>query len=70
MKIRLREVRERKLMTQEELAVCSKLTQTTISALELGKQSPRITTVRRLAEALGVEPDELIVDETGTSANA
>lgn len=63
MKIRLRAVRERALMTQDELAERSGIAQTTISALELGKQQPRIKTVRALAEALGVDARELIVDE-------
>lgn len=59
-KIKLREVRERELLTQEELAQRAGMTQTTISALELGKQEARISTVRRLAAALGVEPKELL----------
>jgi len=64
LKIRLRAVRERRLMTQDELAAKSGITQTTISAIEMGKQSPRVTTVRRLAAALGVEPEELVINET------
>jgi transcriptional regulator with XRE-family HTH domain len=63
MRIRLREVRERKLMTQEELAQRSGLTQTSISALERGVHAPRISTIRKLAAALEVDPDELIVRE-------
>jgi transcriptional regulator with XRE-family HTH domain len=60
MKIRLRAVRERRLMTQDELAAKAKVAQTTISAIEQGKQEPRVTTVRKLAAAMGVEPEELI----------
>lgn len=59
-KINLRDVRERKLLTQEELAQRSGLTQTTISAIEVGRHEPRISTVRRLAKALEVEPEELM----------
>ncbi len=60
MVLRLREVRERRLMTQEELATQSGITQTQISALELGKHQPRFSTIKRLAAALGVDPQELI----------
>lgn len=65
-KVKLREVRERKLLTQDELAARSGITQTSISAIEVGKHEPRISTVRRLAAALGVEPEELL-DDSGTS---
>ncbi len=61
MRLRLREVRERKLMTQTELAERAGLTLSTISRLENGLQRPRISTARVLAEALGVLPEDLIV---------
>ena len=61
MRLRLREVRERLLVTQEELADRTGLSRTTISRLENDLQGARISTVRRLAEALGVPPEELIV---------
>lgn len=60
MRFRLREVRERKLVTQEELADRSGMTRANISRLENGLQRPRISTARKLAAALGVEPEELI----------
>ncbi len=60
MRLRLREVRERKLVTQEELAERSGVTRANISRLENGLQRPRIGTARRLAAALGVTADELI----------
>ncbi len=61
MRLRLREVRERKWITQDELAERTGLSVPTISRLENGHNAPRIRTVRTLAEALGVDPDELIV---------
>jgi DNA-binding XRE family transcriptional regulator len=61
-KIRLREVRERKLLTQVELAKRANLTQTTISAIEVGKHEPRISTVRQLAAALDVDAEELVIN--------
>lgn len=63
MKVRLAEVRTQKLVTQRELAELAGIAQTTISAIELGKQSPRISTVRKLAAALQVDPEELIVSD-------
>lgn len=62
MKLRLKAVRERKVMTQRELAERSNVAQTTISALEIGKQDARPSTIRKLAAALGVEPEELVDD--------
>ncbi len=60
MRIKLREWRLAKVMTQEELAKLSGATEATISRLETGQHEARISTVRRLAEALGITPQELI----------
>jgi transcriptional regulator with XRE-family HTH domain len=57
---RLRDVRERKFLTQRELSERSGVAQSTIARIEQGLQPARITTARRLAEALGVEPQELL----------
>lgn len=61
MHIRLREVRLRKLLTQEEVARRAGLSEATVNRLETGMHGARISTVRKLAEALQVEPAELIV---------
>ena len=61
MHIRLREVREAKLLTQVELAELARLSEATIVRIETGQHEPRISTVRRLAQALGVEPVELVI---------
>jgi len=58
--IRLRELRLVKFITQRELAVLSGVSLATIVRLEQGRQPPRISTVRKLASVLGVEPAELI----------
>lgn len=63
MRIRLREVRLRKVLTQEELAQRSGVAEATISRIETGQQEARISTIRKLAAALGVEPGELIIQE-------
>ena len=61
--VRLRHVRERKALTQEELAQRAGITRTALSRIEAGAVEPRPTTVRRLAEVLGVEPDALMAPE-------
>lgn len=62
-KIDLRAWRLRKVMTQEELAQRSGVAEATISRLESGAQEARISTVRKLAEALGISPQELITQD-------
>ena len=63
MRIRLREVRESKLLTQVELAKLARLSEATIVRIEAAQHEPRISTIRKLAAALGVEPGELVVRE-------
>lgn len=60
MRLKLREVRQRKFLTQQQLADKIGTSKANISKLETGQQAPRPSTVLRLAEALGVEPEELI----------
>ncbi len=60
MRIKLREARERAFLTQEELVERTGLTKASISRIENGLHEPRIKTVRKLAEALGVDPASLI----------
>ena len=55
----LRELRERKALTQEELAAKSGIGRVTISVIERGGRA-RVPTARQLAKALGVEPAELM----------
>ena len=58
----LRRVRERRLLTQAELAARTGLQRVTINRLETGATRARISTVRRLAAALEVDPAELTRD--------
>ena len=60
MRVKLRSVRERLFVTQEELAERTGMSRATISRIESGQQRPRISTVRKLAAALGVSPEKLI----------
>ena len=57
---RLRLIRERKALSQRDLAERSGINRVTIARLETGLQAPHPRTTRRLAEALGVEPADLM----------
>jgi transcriptional regulator with XRE-family HTH domain len=69
MRVRLKEWRTRRLLTQEELAKKSGVGVTTIIRIEAG-QGARISTLRRLAQALAVTADQLITDDEAGKARA
>jgi len=55
----LRELRERKLLTQAELADKLGVTAGAISQIERGVTRPRFKLTRRIGEFFGIEPTEL-----------
>jgi transcriptional regulator with XRE-family HTH domain len=55
----LRRWRERRYLTQRELAAKAGVSADTIVKLEQDRWEPRLRTIRKLAEALDVHPDEL-----------
>jgi transcriptional regulator with XRE-family HTH domain len=58
---KLRGVRDRRLLSQRELAERAGLSPTTILKLEAGRvEDPHPRTVRKLAQALEVDPAELV----------
>jgi len=57
----LKQARNKKLLSQEELAYLSDLDRTYISLLERGKRQPSLKTLFMLASALEVLPSEIIV---------
>jgi transcriptional regulator with XRE-family HTH domain len=57
---RLRDIRKRALLTQQELADKSGVGVTTIIRIENNQVEPQGRTIRKLAEALDVEPHELV----------
>lgn len=60
MGVRIAELREEKAMTQVELAKKAGISPSTLSLIESGKvERPQRVTIRRISEALGVEPQEL-----------
>ena len=60
---RLRLERQRQALTQEELAHRAGITRLAVSQLERGLVQPRPPTLRKLAEALGIKPAGLLVNE-------
>lgn len=59
---RIKTAREKKNMTQEDLAALIDISPAHISVIERGTKIPRIDTFAAIANALGVSADELLVD--------
>ena len=60
---RLRRLRKEQLLTQQELSCTTGISQDGISQLETEKRAAQPGTIKKLAEALGVEPKELMKEE-------
>ncbi len=60
---RLRQLRVQKALSLRALGEITGVAFDTISKLENGHRPARLVTVRKLAEALGVEPKELMKGE-------
>ncbi|MBN2186404.1 MAG: helix-turn-helix transcriptional regulator [Dehalococcoidia bacterium] len=56
----VRRLRELRALSQRELAARAGLSVTTVNRIELGQRKPMPKTVRKLAGALGVSPQELL----------
>jgi transcriptional regulator with XRE-family HTH domain len=63
----LKELREQKLMTMEELAVKAGVNRRTIERLENNLHTPYFKTIRNLAIALDVQPDMIEFKQTNTN---
>jgi transcriptional regulator with XRE-family HTH domain len=63
MKNKVKEIRESKLLTQSQVAQMMGVQTQTISNIERAKHIPRPITLRKLAIALGVSPDELFSED-------
>jgi transcriptional regulator with XRE-family HTH domain len=59
---RLRELRREQVLSLRDLEDKSGVSYNTIWRLEDGRQGAHPRTIRKLAEALGVEPRELLVE--------
>lgn len=57
---RLKAIREKQLLTQRELAEKAQVSPTTIVRLEREQVEAEFRTIRKLAQALGVKPQDLL----------
>ncbi len=62
-RMQLKRLRQEQALSLRDLARRSGVAYDTINRLELGKQDAQPRTIRRLAEALGVQPKELMKRE-------
>lgn len=67
---RLRDLRQGKKMTQQDLAKAAAIHYTHIGRYEAGKSMPSADTLRRIAEALGTTADFLMDGATQDNAKA
>ena len=59
---RLKILRIRRALTQQELAEKAGISKTALNRIELSKAEPHMSTLRKLANALDVDPTELLGD--------
>ena len=57
---RLRQLREERALRQEDLAALAGIGKNTVNRIEKNHTEPHMTTVRKLARALEVDPAELV----------
>jgi transcriptional regulator with XRE-family HTH domain len=57
---RVKGLRERRVMERRELAEKSGISYSTLAQIETDQRKARAQTVKRLADALGVRPEELV----------
>jgi len=62
---KLRELRQRRVLTLHELEERSGVAYNTIWRLENGRTGAQPRTIRKLAAALGVDPEELVIVQSG-----
>jgi transcriptional regulator with XRE-family HTH domain len=60
--VRLAELRAKKQLSQRALAAKAQMSQTYLCNVETGKADPSLSTLKRLATALGVSVSELVKD--------
>jgi len=61
----VREQREHRFMTQDQLADKAGINRDTLSRIERNMVEPRFSTIMKLAKTLGVDPHELVDEEGG-----
>jgi len=61
---RIHEIRRARSLTQDEVAVISGIDSSNVRAYESGRSMPSVHTLMRFADALGVEPADLLFELT------
>jgi len=61
-------LRRRHALSQRELALKAGVSERTIKAIEGGAENPHPKTIRALADAFGIQPWELMVEEGKAAA--
>ena len=56
----LKRIRNKKKMSQGDIARALKVHRAYVSGVENGKRNPTLATIKKLADALGVSADELL----------
>ena len=56
----LRDLRDERALSQQELATSAQVSKTTIVNIEAGRRRPHPSTARKLAAALGLPPREVL----------
>ena len=59
---RLKTLRIRRALTQQELAERAGISSNALNRIELNKAEPHMSTLRKLAKALDVDPTDLLGD--------
>lgn len=67
---RLRELRTKRRVSQERLALAAGVHRTAVSKLEQGTTDPRLSTILRLARGLNLPPEAFIKALAGTGGEA
>jgi len=66
----IKRVREAKKLSQKEVITSIDMGAAQYSRIESGKTDPSVSTLARIAQALGVEPHELLSSETIQEVNS
>lgn len=56
----MKKIRLSNFLTQAELATKAGVCRDTVNQVERGRQTPEIRTIRKLAQALGVSPGDIV----------